>query len=29
MKMMIVIVKMDKKLLKLTKKRIKRMMLVT
>ena len=29
MKMMIVIVKMNKKLLKLTKKRIKRMMLVT
>ena len=29
MKMMIVIVKMSKKLLKLTKKRIKRMMLVT
>ena len=29
MKMMIVIVRMNKKLLKLTKKRIKRMMLVT
>ena len=29
MKMMIVIVKMNKKLLKLTKKKIKRMMLVT